>query len=770
MSRPRSVGANLAPGVSYGPNPPRVGHPDMSRPSAPLPRTDAPAQSSILPVKSREDTFATDVIPRRFWGIYVASAASLILLQSSFYLYFASTEVGKCAGCGATKALLSTLRQLGPVALLGPAAIFLPSRLQGRVTRRVAMGILVTGVLSLLYCGIRTLLAAITNPQVPVTVLFHRVFLLSFSASFLLFANLAALGLAAKYFRASRAQLAAEANLRELLRGRYLSALIGQIRPHFLFNALNSACALLASDRRRVGRMLNGIREFLSNVTAHEGSHFVTLREELRTLAIYLELEAANCDNRLGWTFDIPPELMEIPVPLMILQPLTENAIRHGMPLNGGPLCLTISGKLNGEGKLLLEVVNTGAGTATGGSSHGGMGIGIGNTRSRLAILYGGAGAFHLERNSGGGSISMLTLPTSEPQSVGKQGSNRSGRVSADNENVSIPSAAERPALWGAFTVFWILDGAFSSYVAHELGPPGWRSLTFSGLAEAVSWGTTTLGAYWTAFRIRPTLAAIPRIGAALLGLYVWQQATNVALLWPLRNGWSPFVDQLQAFPTNMTYIAVAVGVGYGIRYCILVRQREPVLQELWLRSRDAEIRRLRTELDPSFLIAALDQAISRLHSQPEEADRQIIRMGDFLHLALARSQNRCISLQEEIEFVRQYDRIGTGGTSLDMMIEADPRVLSREVPRLVLLPLMQPVFRNRSTSPLKLIARMLGKHTLLLQVKHVAPWNPSLARDAVSIAEVLNRVADPSIAYSVDVERRTGDFLMEIRVNLGQA
>jgi LytS/YehU family sensor histidine kinase len=629
------------------------------------------------------------------------------------------------------------------------------------------MGVLTATVLSLIYCVIRTFLAPHAN-DFPVGVIFHQMFLQTFSASFLLFANLAALGVAAKYFRVSRSQMASETNLRELLRGRYLSALTAQIRPHFLFNALNSTCALLHSDRVRAERMLAGTRTFLSNVISHDGSHFVPLREELRTLEIYLEMEAAGRDSELRWSLEIPADAWEMPVPLMILQPLAENAIRHGMPAGGGPVFIRIFAEVAGDGKLILRLANSPIGPAHRVSPRKGMGIGIGNTRSRLAILYGGAAEFSLDSTPPGGATATLTLPGSIPAEPPQR---RDGWISdavpipSVSDRVAIPSFADRPDMWSAFIGFWVLDGAFSSYLAYELGPPGWALVVFSGVAEAVSWGTTTLGAYWAAFRIRPTLAAAPKLCAVILGLYMWQQITSVSLLWPAERRWSPLIDQLQTLPTVLTYISVAVLVGYGVRHFVLVQQREPVLQELWVLSRDAEVSRLRTELDPSFLIDALDETIALLRADPQEADLRLTRIGDFLRVALRRSQSRCVSLHEEIEFIQRYVQLGAGGQNLNMVINAEPHVLSWEVPRLVLLPLLQLVLRDRSLPPLRLQARMLNKQVLSIRVTVIAPPRPSLARETANLAEVLNRVTDARILYAVEAEKQKGDFHLEILV-----
>lgn len=163
-----------------------------------------------------------------------------------------------------------------------------------------------------------------------------------------------------------------------------LRALRLQVNPHFLFNSLNAISALVsAQSNREANRMLACVADFLRATLAHDGRHEHSLADELALLDAYLAVEKARLGERLRLTMKAGPDLLDSVVPYLMLQPLVENAIRHGIAPLSAPGRLDILVERAGD-RLLIDVQNDGQQGAPAGS-----GIGLANVRERLRHLYG---------------------------------------------------------------------------------------------------------------------------------------------------------------------------------------------------------------------------------------------------------------------------------------------------------------------------------------------------------------------------------------------
>ncbi|MES2352385.1 MAG: histidine kinase [Pseudomonadota bacterium] len=163
-----------------------------------------------------------------------------------------------------------------------------------------------------------------------------------------------------------------------------LRALRLQVNPHFLFNSLNAISALVsAQSNREANRMLACVADFLRATLAHDGRHEHALADELALLDAYLAIEKARLGERLRLTMKAGPDLLDSVVPYLVLQPLVENAIRHGIAALAAPGRLDILVERAGA-RLLIGVQNDGQQPAREGS-----GIGLANVRERLRHLYG---------------------------------------------------------------------------------------------------------------------------------------------------------------------------------------------------------------------------------------------------------------------------------------------------------------------------------------------------------------------------------------------
>jgi two-component system sensor histidine kinase AlgZ len=188
------------------------------------------------------------------------------------------------------------------------------------------------------------------------------------------------------YLSLQRAQLQL-AQAQAAAREAQLRALRLQVHPHFLFNALNAVSALVSNQsNREANRMLGSVADFLRATLAHDGRHEHSLAEELALLDAYLDIEKARLGERLRLTMKAGPDLLDSAVPYLMLQPLVENAIRHGIAPLSTPGRLDIRVERLGE-RLLVEVHNDGRRPDRAGSG----GIGLANVAERLRHLYGDA-------------------------------------------------------------------------------------------------------------------------------------------------------------------------------------------------------------------------------------------------------------------------------------------------------------------------------------------------------------------------------------------
>ncbi|HEU4844091.1 MAG TPA: histidine kinase [Burkholderiaceae bacterium] len=205
-------------------------------------------------------------------------------------------------------------------------------------------------------------------------------------------------------------QQTASARLAELLAQAQLAALRLQIEPHFIFNSLNAVTGLIREKRDRDAiALVAALGDLLRRVTDRSERQLVTMGEELEFLHKYLAIQQMRFAERLHCHIDIPCELMPAQVPDLILQPLVENAIKHGIArrAKGGQLRVAASR----DGALLtLSVCNDGPLLPT----HRQDGVGLANTRQRLAALYGEAQSLTLQNQNDIGVLATITLPYRE--------------------------------------------------------------------------------------------------------------------------------------------------------------------------------------------------------------------------------------------------------------------------------------------------------------------------------------------------------------------
>lgn len=210
--------------------------------------------------------------------------------------------------------------------------------------------------------------------------------------NFVVFACIVTAAHGVEFYRRSRERERLEARLTEVR----LQMLAMQLQPHFLFNTLNTIAELVHEDPDAADHMIVGLSELLRLSLELEGSP-VTLERELLLLDRYVAIQKARFGNRLRMSVDIAADTSDVVVPALVLQPLVENAIRHAVAsrMNGGQV--EVRAYRNDIGFLVIEVVDDGPPQDAGWASR--PGVGLANTRERLAALYGTAVSVSLGRD-----------------------------------------------------------------------------------------------------------------------------------------------------------------------------------------------------------------------------------------------------------------------------------------------------------------------------------------------------------------------------------
>ena len=190
-----------------------------------------------------------------------------------------------------------------------------------------------------------------------------------------------------------------------------LEALKMQIHPHFLFNTLHSVSALLSKDTEGARKMITRLGDFLRLTLENSGSMEVTLQQELEFLNGYLEIERIRFQDRLTTDIRVDPEVLDVRVPNLILQPIVENAMRHAIGHSASGRVEVVAAPRNGV--VRIEVKDNGPGIDADRmlEARPGRGLGLANTRARLAGMYGDAARFELVNDPAGGLIVALEIP-----------------------------------------------------------------------------------------------------------------------------------------------------------------------------------------------------------------------------------------------------------------------------------------------------------------------------------------------------------------------
>jgi two-component system, LytTR family, sensor kinase len=301
---------------------------------------------------------------------------------------------------------------------------------QGKWLRSLAVHLAACFLCALIYAALCVVInqlfrEIITKPMITPDVLLYF-FIAKLNNSFFFYWAIVAVSHGLNYYAKFRDRELRSSQLEARLAQTQLQVLKMQLQPHFLFNTLNAISALVHKDpdlaEQLIARLGDLLRATLDNANRQE----VSLRQELDFIGPYLEIEKARLGARLSVAVDVDPAAMDARVPNLILQPLVENAIRHGIAPRSEAGHIEIQARRE-NGVLHLAVRDDGPGLALdrrdkGADSIGREGIGLANTRARLEKLHGSAHRFELTNRSEGGLQVDIAIPFQEASAPSGEG------------------------------------------------------------------------------------------------------------------------------------------------------------------------------------------------------------------------------------------------------------------------------------------------------------------------------------------------------------
>ena len=343
-------------------------------------------------------------------GVYV-----LIILFFSSDAYFVSKVKGVNLNFG-NQLIYYATRWL-PWAILTPFIVFLArripfsrSRWQVALAFHIAAGVAFTLLQNLTYMGLRYFDIIIGARESTRVGPFLNTYFAFYQYNVLTYAVIVGVAVAVDTYRRSRTNELRTAQLKTRLAGAELQALRMQVHPHFLFNTLHAVSALVHRNPDAADRMINRLSEMFRLSLESSGSQEVSVENELETLKPYLEIMDMRFDDRLKVIIDFPEETRRAMVPDLILQPLLENAIRHGIAPRPEGGTVTVRGRREGD-RLLIEIADDGPGFQGESTERLRNGLGLSNTKERLALLYGKNHEFRLGRGDKGGALVVMDIP-----------------------------------------------------------------------------------------------------------------------------------------------------------------------------------------------------------------------------------------------------------------------------------------------------------------------------------------------------------------------
>jgi signal transduction histidine kinase len=333
---------------------------------------------------------------------WIVGVIALLAVSSTLQAWrldtLSSKVVEPMTGTDVAKLFVLNLAYWTIPALCLPAIVGIARRFRFDNGRKIAaFGVHIAAALAFAFVrqcgmvGVRVLLwpnMAFKAAGVPWSIYFQRQLLNDLDWCLMVYASIVGVSHAVAYYHESQQRKVKQATLETRLIEARLETLQAELHPHFLFNTLHAISTLVHRDPEAADRMISRLSDLLRITFDRSGEPRVSLKEEIDFLQKYLEIEQTRFQDRLTVRVDIDPDALDAEVPRMILQPLVENAIKHGVGSRGEGGFVQITAARDGD-RLSMQVRDNGGGLQGGTVRALNTGVGLSNTRARLDCLYG---------------------------------------------------------------------------------------------------------------------------------------------------------------------------------------------------------------------------------------------------------------------------------------------------------------------------------------------------------------------------------------------
>ncbi|HEX6575855.1 MAG TPA: histidine kinase [Gemmatimonadaceae bacterium] len=457
-----------------------------------------------------------------------------------------------------------------------------------------------------------------------------------------------------------------EVALKEEIARAQLHFLDLQLQPHFLFNALGSISELAHEAPQAAARMVEHLTSLLRYATESRSGQYVKLREELAALDPYLHIQRMRFPDWLSIEERIEPAAEEAMIPRMLLQPLVENAIRHGLSHreSGGRI---IFGASVLDGDLVISVYDNGAGLQSAGARPG-LGIGLGNIRERLATLYGDAQSLELVNHKEGGVEVLLRIPFRRdvPAQIRELVDDTDVDVHEGNE-ASIEEVSTLRG-WLRLTWGWIVAGIFMLLLSlfyvflrhpetheptlliirrHVIFDGLWILLTplviAAGKAMPISRRT---GRYSVPFHV-------------LLGSIV--SFAHIAVCRILVSGDQPSLFSgiyMDSLFWNLAAYGVLLGIAHRSAIEGWIKEKDLAAAKMKADLTTARLSTVMLELRPDFLLSSLSSLRTLVTVDVKKAELLLANLADFLRLTMESLTRQTITVERELALLDSYAKV----------------------------------------------------------------------------------------------------------------
>ena len=457
-----------------------------------------------------------------------------------------------------------------------------------------------------------------------------------------------------------------------------LDYLEAQLQPHFLFNSLGAVSELAYDSPLTASRVMRQLASIFRTALG-ERSDEITLGEEIVGIEPYLEIQRIRFADWLTIEYRLDDGAVDCLVPRFVLQPLVENAIRHGLSGRSAAGTIEIAALVE-RGSLVVRVADNGVGLDARPAATG-RGIGLTNVRDRLRILYGDDDRLRLSAGRQGGTIAELTIPVRRRDAAASRDRDEgAGEWDGDTSlrRVRVPKWLRHRSVaiglaWLICGMWWTQQSFLYLMLRGRLGDVSWMSIASVDMLSAFIWALLTpiLLLVTKRFPLRGS-ALVARafcyagLGAiaTLLHVFVWQRLTspNVPIFSPAFTA---------TFVVDFVLFCVLVAVGHRGVLIDWLRTREAAAAALHAELAGVRQRAAQLQAVPPILLRSLDGIAETVRHDPALTERQLTRLADYLRIAIECSDDRGVTPERESALEAAVSALRqTGAFSLDLAIE----------------------------------------------------------------------------------------------------